>query len=133
MIHISFIQSLWHTSNPYTNTVESFEIIANDASEVVIKIPKVSIIGMLITTDDKDTLEVYQSVDNTDYYPYCIIDRQGTNDSVIDTPKPLKIQLLDKGDYTYILDHLVAVNYIKLKQENQANAINITFVSDSVF
>ena len=132
MIHLSFIQSLWSTSNPYTNTVDSFEIITNDSSEVVIKIPKVSIVGMLITTDDKDTLEIYQSIDNNKYYPYCIINRQDSNDSIVDTPKPLKIQLIDKGDYTYSLDRLIAINYLKLKQQNQAN-IEVTFVSDSVF
>ena len=134
MIHLELpdIGSAWQST-----FVESIEIIKNDNTEVIAKLPKLSMIGMQIHAEGLDSatgeLSLHVSVNGKQWYPYCIHQRANVGNSIQDTPKPLKVTIPSNGDYTYTLDTWIPVKYLKMVQEDSSGNYTISLISDCIW
>jgi len=134
MIHLELpdIGSAWQST-----FVEGIEIIKNDNTEVIAKLPKLSMIGMQIHAEGLSSsigeLSLLVSVDGKNWYPYCIYYRSDSGDSIHDIPKPLKVTIPSNGDYTYTLDTWIPVKYLKIVQEDSSGNYTISLISDCIW
>jgi len=130
MIHAEVVQD-----KSFENFVDQLQILKNDDKEIILQCAKLSLINFYIkatNVSSTDYVEVYVSLDGKDYYAYSIISRKAFDTYITDTPKPLRIEILGDGTYTYTLDLPIPINYIKLVQQNDSN-LEIILTPDRIW
>jgi hypothetical protein len=133
MIHLQCLgPAIW------SDYVDHIKILENDKNEVSLCLPKVSLIGLLIEAsgipEAGTNLKFYVSLNGSDWFPYCIIDRKPQNDgsSMVDSLLPLTLHISSSGKFTYGIDLFFDVKFLKIVQQGSGD-FNITVFADTIW
>jgi len=138
MIHLDVYEFSQWRKTAIGPMVDSIEIVKNDDTEVIVKLPLAPVISLLINASNlkgATTISIQTSVDGQTWYDFCIADRHksANGSTIIDSLEPLKIEIKSDGTYTYVFDTTVKFAYLKLTQDSTDGNFNITMMVDSIW